>query len=227
MEWILALIAAGGEGIVAWRLVSARRQARRDGAERAEQLVAAQAMVEEDTTVLGEQLTRLVGDTPVSDMDEATRVDYQTALDAYESATRAVPALRDVEEVSTVVDTLTTGRFALACVHARLRGEPLPERRTPCFFNPQHGPSVRDVLWTTSASGTRNVPACAQDAARLANGEQPELRRIKVGSTMLPYWEAGAAYLPYGRTWFSTAVLEGAYRHQGPDGGGGLTHNRL
>ena len=40
------------------------------------------------------------------------------------------------------------------------------------------------------------VPACAQDAARIARGERPDLRRVRIGGQMLPYWEAGAAYLP-------------------------------
>ena len=51
------------------------------------------------------------------------------------------------------------------------------------------------------------MPACAQDAARIARGERPDLRRVKVGSQMVPYWEAGAAYLPYGKSYFTAAAL--------------------
>jgi len=131
-------------------------------------------MADEDTTLLGEQLARLGVDHRVDTMEESTRIDYQAALDAYESAKRAVPRLTRPDEVSTVVDTLSTGRYALACVQARLEGRPIPELRVPCFFNPQHGPSVRDVLWTAPGRGTRNVPACAQDASRVANGQQPD-----------------------------------------------------
>jgi hypothetical protein len=146
-------------------------------------------------------------------MDEATRTDYQAALDAYESAKRAVRRLARPEEVSTVVGTLSTGRYALACVQARLEGSPIPELRVPCFFNPQHGPSERDVLWTAPGHGTRTVPACAQDASRVANGEQPEIRKVRYGSRVLPYWEAGAAFLPYGENYYNTAILQVAYRH--------------
>ena len=152
-------------------------------------------------------------------MDEATRTDYQAALDAYESAKRAVPRLARPEEVSTVVDTLSTGRYALACVRARLEGSRIPELRVPCFFNPQHGPSARDVLWAAPGRGTRTVPACAQDASRVSNGEQPEIRKVRYGSRVLPYWEAGAAFLPYGQAYFASAVLESGYRaQQGPTG---------
>ena len=178
-------------------------------------------MAEEDTTLLGEQLLRLGVDTGVGQMDEPTRVDYQSALDAYESAKRAVPRLASVEEVSTVVDTLSSGRYALACVRARLAGEPVPELRVPCFFNPQHGPPVREVRWTAPGHGTRVVPACGQDAARVENGEVPQIRTIRVGQALTPYWEAGAAYLPYGRNYFSTAVLEVGYRGQLGWGGTG------
>lgn len=212
MEWILAVLAAGGVSTVGWRRIATRRA---DRAQKAEDLDVARTMADEDTTLLGEQLQRLGADSPVADMDEATRLDYGAALDAYESAKRAVPRLRSADEVSTVVDTLTTGRYALACVQARLAGEPLPERRTPCFFNPQHGPATSDVRWTAPGHGTRTVPACAQDAARIKNGEQPEIRLVRIGQTAWPYWDAGNAYLPYGHTWFNTGVLEVRYRSQG------------
>jgi hypothetical protein len=176
-------------------------------------------MADEDTTVLGEQLRRLGDSHPVDAMDEATRGDFQTALDAYESAKRAVPRLSSVDEVSTVVDVLTTGRYALACVQARVEGRPLPELRVPCFFNPQHGPSAKDVVWTPPGRGTRTVPACPQDAARVEAGESPPVRTIKIGSTRAPYWEAGAAYLPYGENYFSSAVLESGFRQQSGPGG--------
>ena len=218
MEWVIGALLAAGAGtgtLLGLRRRSVRRRGRRDDVE---ELLAAQAMADEDTTLLGEQLQRL--EAPADAMDEATRLDYQSALDAYESAKRAVPRLRSTDEVSTVVDTLSTGRYALACVHARLEGRPLPELRVPCFFNPQHGPSVRDVVWTSAVRGTRSVPACAQDAARVARGESPPVRLIRVGSTMAPYWEAGAAYLPYGENYFSTAVLESGYHQHGPDSGG-------
>ncbi len=223
MEWLLAAMAGGTGGVILLRrLVRLREQRRSD----AEELRGVVAMADEDTTLLGEQLSRLGDESSVAAMDGATRADYQTALDAYESAKRAVPRLRSAEEVSTVVDTLSTGRYALACVQARLEGRPVPELRTPCFFNPQHGPSVRDVRWAAPGRGLRTVGACAQDAVRVENGESPEIRKVKIGGVYASYWEAGAAYLPYGQAYFASAVLESGYRaQQGPGGfnpGGGL-----
>ncbi len=113
-----------------------------------------------------------------------------------------MPRIVSPAEISKITDTLATGRYALACVQARGSGQPLPELRVPCFFNPQHGPSVTDVMWTQPRCGTRTVPACAQDAARVANREAPEVRMVKIGPRTIPYWEAGDAYLPYGRGYF-------------------------
>ncbi len=90
-----------------------------------------------------------------------------------------------------------------------LAGLPRPELRVPCFFNPQHGPSSRDVRYTVPGGhGTRTVPACAQDAARVEAGEKPEIRKVRVGQTDTPYWQAGDALLPYGKDWFTTGMLE-------------------
>jgi len=204
MEWLLlALAAGGGAGFVAqrWRDHRARR------VDEQEQLVSVRRLADEDVTLLGEELQRLDAEVGGRALDEQTRIDYQTALDAHETAQRAVPRIRDVDEISKVTDTLSTGRYALACVQARIASRPVPELRAPCFFNPQHGPSVRDVLWTPRGRGTRSVPACAQDAARVANHEQPEVRTVQIGARKVPYWEAGAAFLPYTEGYFARAAL--------------------
>ncbi len=163
-------------------------------------------VADEDVTLLGEELARLGGEVHDRDLDQETRLDYQRALDAYESAQRTVPKLDDVEQISTVTDTLATGRYSIVCVRARLAGREVPERRVPCFFNPQHGPSVTDVVWTNPRRGTRTVPACAQDAARLRAGEQPEMRYVEYGGRRVPYWEAGLAWAPYGNGYFAAGA---------------------
>lgn len=190
-----------------------RGRRRQRALEDAAQLARARELADEDTTLLGEQLARLGVDQVTDAMDEPTRADYQAAVDAHESAERAVPGLASPEDVSTVMDVLSAGRYALACVHARLDGRPIAERRVPCFFNPQHGPSVTDVLWTAPGRGTQSVPACAEDAAHVSNGEQPEIRMVRYGSTHQPYWEAGADFLPYGKNYYSAPMLDVHYRH--------------
>jgi len=88
-----------------------------------EDLAAVRVLADEDVTQLGEELTRLDGE--VARLDRDGRVDYQKALDAYEAAQRSVPRMRRADDVAAVVDTLSTARYAMACVRARLDGQPL------------------------------------------------------------------------------------------------------
>ncbi|MFB6722514.1 hypothetical protein ACFCV3_20215 [Kribbella sp. NPDC056345] len=178
-------------------------------------------MAEEDAIVFGEELTRF-GD--AHEVGADARHDYQTALDAYERAKRLVDKLKTVESISAVIDTLTAGRYALACARARVDGVPLPERRTPCFFNPQHGPASVDVVWTPRSGPTRKVPACAQDAARIKAGEDPPVRLVRYGGQQVPAWEAGAPNEPYRIGFFTSStaravVIELKTRMKGEGGG--------
>jgi uncharacterized membrane protein YgcG len=219
MELLLIVLAAGGGAVLTTRW----RKRRADRAERDAELVGVRQLADEDVTILGEQLRRL--DTAVAghQLDEAARVDYQTALDAYESAQRAAARMQTPDDISKVTDTLATGRYALACVQARVAGRPLPELRVPCFFNPQHGPAVAEVMWTPPRGrGTRLVPVCAQDASRVAAHEDPEVRMVTIRSRKVPYWDAGAAYYPYAEGYFaSAAVMAWAFQ---PDPGPSLDH---
>jgi len=213
VETLIAAVAAAGAlatggAVVAGRLrrrVQDRREERRRAAE---ELAAARTLAEEDAVLLGEELMRLDGRTGDAELDDEARQDYRTALEAYERALRAVDELRSTDDLTGVVDALTTGRYALACVVARVGGEPLPARRTPCFFNPQHGPATTSVLWTGRGRGTREVPACAQDAARHAAGERPEVRTLKIDGRQVPYYEVGALLQPYARGYFPATVTE-------------------
>ena len=197
------------------------RQRREDERVAAEELEAIIRMADEDTTLLGEQLSALGRETEGAALDSQAHEDYQGALDAYEAAKRAVPRLAAAEEVSSVVDTLTTGRYLLACVRAALEGQARPEMRAPCFFNPQHGPSVHEVRYTIPGGhGTRMVPTCAQDAARVEAGEKPEIRKVWVHGAETAYWEAGEPILPYGRGWFTAGMIEVQNNHLENQGGG-------
>ncbi|TDW23062.1 hypothetical protein EV650_1912 [Kribbella kalugense] len=170
-----------------------------------EELGHVRLMAEEDVVQFGEELARFGELLESTELDAETRHDYQTALDAYETAERLVDRLSSFESISAVVDTLTSGRYALACVRARVAGDPLPERRTPCFFNPQHGPATGNVVWTPRNGPTRTVPACAQDAARIKAGEDPPVRMVRYGEQQVPAWEAGAPNEPYRIGFFSAS----------------------
>src|SRR3712207_3712688 len=98
MEWLLIALAAGGSGLIARRWQRRRALAAETGAE----LEGVRRLAEEDVTVLGEQLRRLDAEVAGRQLDEAARVDYQTALDAYEAAGRAAPRISAPDEVSKV-----------------------------------------------------------------------------------------------------------------------------
>jgi hypothetical protein len=61
-------------------------------------------------------------------------------------------------------------------------------------------------MWTSARTGTRTVPACQRCVAQLASREKPEVRTVQIGSRRVPYWEAGAAFHPYGRGYFPADV---------------------
>ena len=71
-----------------------------------------------------------------------------------------------------MTEALEDGRYAVACVRARVAGEPLPVRRPPCFFNPAHGPSTTDIEWAPPGGQPRQVPVCAADADRRRPGRR-------------------------------------------------------
>lgn len=206
MEWVLLLLAGGGAGTYAVRRIQGQRDERR---RQAAELEDARRVAEEDVTVFGEQLQRLGHEVSDQTLGQSTREDYQVALDAYERAKWDAPRLRDPDEISTLIDTLGSGRYAMACVRAAVAGAERPELRVPCFFNPQHGPSVRDVVWTPRGRGTRRLPACPQCAARVEARERPEVRMVQLGRRRVPYWEAGAATLPYVHGYFAVGLATG------------------
>ena len=128
MEWWLIDLAAVVGLVAGGRVIMTRRRTHRAAGE---ELAGVRRLADEDVTQFGEELSRFDG--AVDRLDEAGRLDYQKALDSYESAQRAAPRMRDVDEISTVSDTLSQGRYALACVDARLQGLPVPPYRVPCW----------------------------------------------------------------------------------------------
>lgn len=196
---LLVLGAGGGAGAYAAQRFRVSRAERRELAADLEQV---RHVADQDVTVFGEQLQRLGDHVADRTLDQATRQDYQVALDAYEHAKREVTRIDRFEQVSALVDTLATGRYAMVCVRARVAGHPVPEITVPCFFNPQHGPSDGKVMWTSARTGTRSVPACSRCTAQLRAREKPEVFTIGVGGRRVPYWEAGATFHPWSRGYF-------------------------
>ncbi|MCX5526725.1 hypothetical protein OG342_28335 [Streptomyces bobili] len=199
------LVAAGGAG--AYTLV--RRNRRRHADEQRAALERLRVVVDEDITAYGEELDRLDFHPGEPGADDAMRGDYEHALDAYEKAKSAMAGATRPEDVRPVTETLEDGRFALARLAARRAGEPLPERRPPCFFDPRHGPSVADATWMPPGGAAREVPVCAADRTRLADGRDPVVRQVDTDYGRRPYWEAGPAYGPWAGGYFGGGLLPG------------------
>ncbi|MBX7555342.1 hypothetical protein K1Y78_47475 [Streptomyces sp. tea 10] len=195
------LIAAGaaGGGYALYRRVKKRRQAERV------ELEALRVVVDEDITAFGEELDRLDFSPSEPGATDEMRADYGFALDAYERAKEQMTAAARPQDVRSVTAALADGRFALATLTARRTGAPLPQKRLPCFFDPRHGPSVSDVNWFPPGGGFRMVPACAEDAVRVSQGQQPMTRMVHTDAGAQPYWNAGPAYAPWAGGYFGGA----------------------
>jgi len=195
--WLLLLVAA-----VAGFLV-VRRRNKALAAERAvRELEPVKKLAFEDVTALGTDLQDLDLELAGRQLDEGANADYQRALDSYEAAKTAADAITRAEQVQDVTKILDDGRYAIACVRARVASEPLPQRRPPCFFDPRHGLSVEDVTYAPVGGADRQVPACALDAERVRAGAEPDARQVMVGTRRVPYWQGGRAYQPYAAGYF-------------------------
>ncbi|GAB2951121.1 hypothetical protein GCM10023080_007090 [Streptomyces pseudoechinosporeus] len=199
------VLAAGGAG--AYTLV--RRNRRKQEEERQAALEKLRVVVDEDITAFGEELDRLDFHPAEKGADDAMRADYERALDAYDKAKSFMAAAQRPEEVRAVTQALEDGRFSLALLAARREGRPPPARRAPCFFDPRHGPSVADATWTPDGGTPREVPVCAADRTRLADGLDPAVREVDTDSGRRPYWEAGPAYGPWAGGYFGGGILPG------------------
>ena len=199
MGWVVLLLLVA---LVAAVVVSSRRSKERALVQRQAELEPVKKFAFEDITALGEELQSLDLDLAGRELDPGANADYQRALDAYESAKTAGDRISQPEDIRHVTEILEDGRYAMACVRARVAGEPLPTRRPPCFFDPRHGLSVTDVSWTPAGGTPRDVPACALDAERVRAGAEPDVRKVMVGAQRVPYWQGGRAYQPYAAGYF-------------------------
>ena len=177
------------------------------------QLTAVRKTVDEDITEYGERLGSFSLADP--DFDDATRADMQRALDSYDRAKSSVALMRSPADAVNVTTALEDGRYARACVDARLAREPLPERRPPCFVDPRHGPSVADVVWAPPGLGERDVPMCAACRTTVETGGQPHSLEVATAGGSRPYYQAGPEYGAYAQGYYSpfagvmTAVVMG------------------
>jgi hypothetical protein len=180
----LPILAVAGAGAAGFVLLRRRRRARRER----EALAAGKAVAQEDMLALADDIRALDLDIEMPGVDSDAKEHYGRSVDAYERADRAYDTARRPQDLATVSSALEEGRYEMASAKAVLEGREPPERRPPCFFDPRHGPSDRNVLWAPPGGEPREVPACAADALRVEQGADPEQREVMVGGQRTPYW---------------------------------------
>jgi hypothetical protein len=131
------------------------------------------------------------------------KADLQRTLVCLDAARRQFERARRPEDIEVLTNALGDGRHALESAQARLAGREPPSQRAPCFFDPRHGTSVRDVDWTPDGSTPRPIPVCAADAARLERGQEPQARCVNVKGHAMPYWDAPGYYGPWAGGYFN------------------------
>lgn len=185
------LVATRGTCQTAGMFFGGRRRRREQELVEKDQWRTARKIMDEDVTVLGEQVAELHLDTLADPLDAEASDHYRRALENYERATQLLAASRTVDDVAAIEQVVADARYHRAAVLALHDGEPVPARREPCFFNPQHGPSMQDVAWSPPGGTPRTIEVCAADARRLAAGEEPLVRMVRVGDRWVPWHLAG------------------------------------
>ena len=208
MELLVLLLVIGVVVFGAQKVAARRRQAELESREAAE-LAAVRTVTEEDVTRFGEELQQLDSDMLTEQLDQAARQDWQRALDSYEAAKESLRLATRKDDIRHVTEALEDGRYAVACVQARVEGRPLPTRRPPCFFNPAHGPSTTDIEWAPPGGQKRQIPVCAADEDRVRQGAEPDIRTVRQGVGRVPYWQGGPAYSPYASGYFGSYAMTG------------------
>ncbi|TWD79296.1 hypothetical protein FB561_0353 [Kribbella amoyensis] len=123
-------------------------------------------LAREDVTRFGEELDS--ADVRLDGVN--TAADVQAALDAYAEAGRAVDGELSDDQLRELRATVEYGRWRLACAQALVAGTPAPPRRALCFFDPAHGMSVTDWMYTPPGGKAREIPVCDACRTRLSGG---------------------------------------------------------
>ncbi|TCC20379.1 hypothetical protein [Kribbella speibonae] len=170
---IVVLVVVLAAGLLLWR----RRSRRNEGPalyrpsyevlpDEVDTLDERRAAAREDVTRFGEELD--AADVRLDGMD--TAADVQAAMDAYADAGRVVDGVPDDDKLRAVRSTVEYGRWRLACAQALVAGTTAPPRRATCFFDPGHGISVTDWMYTPPGGRPREVPVCNACRERLSGG---------------------------------------------------------
>jgi hypothetical protein len=204
---LIGLLVAGGVGFLLIRGVRKRRQGQQELAE-------VKAAAHDDLIALADDVQKL--EQPVESNAQA-KAEYTQALGSYDKATGSFDRATQPRQLEAVATALEEGRYHMTSAEAILAGQQPPERRPPCFFDPRHGPSTRDVEWAPPGGAPRKVPACEADAQAVERGAEPASREVMSGGRLVPYWSAppyfgpwaGGYFMPFGGAGFLSGLFVG------------------
>jgi hypothetical protein len=204
---VIGLLIAGAVAFLVFRAVRKRRRSQAELAE-------VKAAAHDDLIALADDVQKL--EQPVEANAQAKQ-EYTQALDFYDKASGTYDRVTRPRQLEAVTSALEEGRWHMSSAEALLEGRDPPDRRPPCFFDPRHGPSARDVEWTPPGGTSRKVPACEPDAQAVERGTQPASREVMAGGRMVPYWSAppyfgpwaGGYFMPFGGTGFLSGLFVG------------------
>jgi hypothetical protein len=204
---LIGLLVLGGIAFLVFRSVQSRRRTQ-------QQLAEVKAAAHDDLISLADDVQKL--EDPVESSPRA-KAEYEQALAGYEQASSAYDRASQARQLEAVASSLEEGRYHMAAAEALLAGREPPERRPPCFFDPRHGPSARDVDWAPPGGVPREVPACEADAQAVERGLEPASREVMAGGQRVPYWSAppyfgpwaGGYFMPFGGAGFLSGLFVG------------------
>ncbi len=173
-----------------WNPIRRRRERREAHLLERQAFRAAKRLAREDLMVLGEDVAGLALPPEAS---QEVREHHRFALEGYDRARGMLDAADSTDDVDRLDEVLQLARWELAAVRALEAGEPLPPRRGPCFFNPQHGPSVVRLDWAPPHGSSRRVEVCRGCELRVETGADPAHREVRVGDRYVPWWQAPSA----------------------------------
>ncbi len=173
---------------------------------RAQELGEVKTLAREDLVALADDVSGL--DAQVEDNPKAKDA-YTRALDEYQRADDAFDRARSPRDLAAVTSALSQSRYEMETAKALLAGEEPPEQRPPCFFDPRHGSSKRDVWWSPPYGERQLVPACEADALKVEAGEEPDTRKVRVNGSERPYWDAPSYFGPWAGGFYGGGILPG------------------
>ena len=189
--------------IVAVVVVTQRRSKARELERKQAELAPVRKLAFEDVTALGEQLQELDLDLAGRELDAGANADYQRALDAYESSKTAVEAISEPDDVRHVTQILDDGRYAIACVRARVDRPAAADPPPAVLLRPAPRAVGRPTCRGRRPAARRATsPPAPSTPSGCSAGADPDSRMVMVGAQRVPYYQGGRAYQPYAAGYF-------------------------